>query len=102
MKIKKGDNVILLAGKDKGKTGKVLKTFPVDEKVIIDGLNMVKKHQRARKQGEKGQIISIPSLIHVSNVSIIDPKTKKPARIGYKIEDDKKIRISKKTGEKID
>jgi large subunit ribosomal protein L24 len=72
MKIKKGDNVIMLAGKDKGKKGKVLKAMPKEDKVIVEGLNIVKRHVRPRKQGKKGEILSIPSPVHVSNVKLAD------------------------------
>ena len=68
MKIKKGDNVIIIAGKDKGKKGKVIKALPKDSKVVVEGLNMTKKHQRARRQGEVGTIIDIAMPIHISNV----------------------------------
>jgi large subunit ribosomal protein L24 len=70
MTIKKNDNVIILTGKDKGKTGKVIKSFPRDNKVVIEGLNLVKKHQRPRKEGQKGQVIDQAMPIHVSNVAI--------------------------------
>ncbi len=100
MKIRKDDNVILLAGKDKGKKGKVLRVFPEKSKVIVEGLNMVKRHLRSRKEGKKGEIVSLPSPIHVSNVALVDAKNKS-IRVGYKIEGGKKIRISRKSGQKI-
>ena len=68
--IKKNDNVIILTGKDKGKTGKVIKSFPSDNKVVVEGLNLVKKHQRPRKEGQKGQVVDQAMPIHVSNVAI--------------------------------
>lgn len=101
MKIIKNDKVILLTGKDKGKTGKVIQVFPGDDKVIVEGLNMVKRHVRPRKEGKKGEIISVASPIHVSNVALIDPKDNKPTRVGYKMEGDKKIRVAKRSGQKI-
>lgn len=101
MRIKKGDNVIVIAGKDKGKKGKVSKAFPFDDKVVVEGLNMRKKHMRARKAGQKGQIIDFAVPIHVSNVALADPKTGKPTRIGIKIEGGKRIRIAKKSGQKV-
>lgn len=98
MKIKKGDNVIVITGKDKGSEGKVLRVFPEKSLVLVEGVNTKKKHQKARKSGAKGQVISFGAPLHVSNVAIKDPKSGKPSRIGYKIEDGKKVRISKKSG----
>lgn len=100
MKIHKNDNVIILTGKDKGKTGKVLRVLPEIEKVIVEGANIVKRHVKP-SNGKKGEIVSVPSPLHVSNVAAIDPKDKKATRVGYKIDGDKKIRISKRSGEKI-
>lgn len=103
MKIKKGDNVIVLAGKDKGKTGTVEKTFPQDQKVLVEGVNVLTKHQKNRRTRSVGQIIEKPAPIHVSNVALLEDK--KPVRVGYKIEgegkDAKKVRVSRKTGKKI-
>lgn len=101
MKIKKGDNVIVTTGRDKGKKGTVVKTFRDIDKVIVDGLNMRKKHQKPKRRGEKGQTIEIAMPMHVSNVMIVDPKGGKPTRVGYKVEDGKKIRIARKSGAKI-
>jgi len=101
MKLKKGDNVIIITGKDKGKKGKIVRVLPEKNKVVIEGLNMMKKSQRPRKSGEKGQIISIAMPIHASNVMIVDPKTGKGSRIGKKIIGDKKVRISKKSNQEI-
>lgn len=97
MKIKKDDNVIVISGKDKGKTGKVTKTLPSEHKVIISGVNMKKKHQKSIKKGQKGQIIEINSPINVSNIMIIDPKTGKRSRIGLRKKDGKLERYSKKS-----
>ena len=99
MKIKKNDKVIVIAGKDKGTKGKVLKTFSGTEKVVVEGVNVGKKHISYRNK--KGEIIEIPMPIHVSNVAIIDPKTDKPGRVGYVIEEGKKIRIAKQSGQKV-
>ncbi len=79
MSIKKGDNVKILAGKDRGKTGKIIKVLPKHGKVVVEGLNMVKKHVRPKKEGEKGEIVEIPASIHISNVrrTGADKKTKK-------------------------
>ena len=99
MKIKKGDNVIVIAGKDKGKTGKVEKTFAKEEKVIVEGVNVVTRHTKNRRARSQGQIIEKSAPVHVSNVAIVEGK--KPVRIGYKVEDGKKVRVSKKTGKTI-
>ncbi len=99
MKIKKGDNVILVAGKDKGKSGKVLSSFPKMERVLIEGINIQKKHQRARKSGEKGQILEKAMPVHVSNVMILEGG--KRARVGKKLIGEKFVRINKKTGKEI-
>jgi len=80
MKIKKGDKVIMIAGKDRGKTGTVVRALPSEDRVIIEGLNMVKRHKRAARGG-KGQIIEKPVSIHVSNVQVVDPKTGKGTRV---------------------
>lgn len=101
MKIRKNDKVIILAGKDKGKEGKVLRVFRDEDKVIVEGVNVAKKHQKSRLRDKKGEIVDKAMPIHVSNVALIDPKTKKATKIGYKLEDGKKIRISKKSGEAI-
>lgn len=96
MKIKKNDTIKMLAGKDSGKTGKVLRSFPVEEKIIVEGLNIVKKNRKPRKEGEKGQIVETPRKITVSNAMLICPKCGKATRIGYKITDADKVRICKK------
>jgi len=77
MKIKKGDNIIVLAGKDKGKKGKVVKAIHRDDRVVVEGINMRKKHQKARRSGQKGQIIEFPASLHVSNVKLTDTAKKK-------------------------
>ncbi|MEK7616262.1 MAG: 50S ribosomal protein L24 [Patescibacteria group bacterium] len=94
MNIRKGDNVIMLAGKDRGKTGKVLSVL--EGRVVIEGLNTIKKHQRAKKQGQKGQIITKERAVDRSNVQIVCPKCGKPTRIGHQVVGDRKIRICKK------
>lgn len=101
MKFKKGDNVIIITGKDKGKKGKIAHAFPKENKVVVEGLNMMKKSQRPRKSGEKGQIISIAMPIQVSNIMIVDPKTGKGSRIGKKVVGDKKVRIARKSNQEI-
>ena len=99
MKIKKGDNVIVIAGKDKGKTGKVLAAFPKDNSVIVEGINISKKHQRAQKSGAKGQVIDKTMPINVSNIVINDGG--KRARVGKKLIVGKFVRINRKTGKEI-
>ena len=101
MSIKVGDKVVVIAGSCKGSEGKVKKVLKNEDRIIIEGVNMVKKHQKGNGQ-ESGGIVEREASIHRSNVMIIDPKTKKPTRIGHSIENDKKVRISKKSGEKLD
>ncbi|TSC90660.1 MAG: large subunit ribosomal protein L24 [Parcubacteria group bacterium Gr01-1014_2] len=96
MKIKTGDNVIMLAGKNRGETGKVLRSLPKELKVVIEGLNLVKKHRRAKKQGQKGETISVSRPVEVSNVMLICRHCKKPARMGIRHENKKIMRICKK------
>ena len=100
MKIKKGDNIIVLSGKDRGKSGVVLRAFPKKDTVLVEGVHVVKKHQRARRRGQSGQIVELSVPIHVSNVAIKDEKGA-PSRVGYIMEDGKKVRIAKKSGTKI-
>lgn len=90
---------MVIAGKDKGKTGKVEKTFAKTDKVVVEGINVATKHQKNRRMRSQGQIIERPMPVHVSNVAVTE--NKKPVRIGYKVEDGKKVRVSKKTGKTI-
>ena len=103
MKIKKGDNVIMIAGKDKGKTGTVYKAFPKLDQVIIEGVNVVTRHQKNRRARSQGQIIEKSAPVHVSNVALLEGK--KPVRVGFQVEgtgkDAKKTRVSLKTGKSI-
>ena len=101
MKIRKGDNVQVLSGNDKGKTGEVLEIIPGTEKIIVKGINVRKKHVKARKQGEEGGIISVECAIHASKVNVVCPKCGKATRIGYSVEKDQKVRICKKCNTKI-
>jgi large subunit ribosomal protein L24 len=101
MKLKKGDNVIVLTGKDKGKKGKITKVVREEDLVVIDGLNMWKRHQRPRQRGQKGSITEVIKPIHASNVALLDPKNNKPTRVGHKMVSDKKIRVAKKSGMEI-
>ncbi len=101
MKIKKGDTVLIISGKNRGKKGKILQDFPKKGKVIVEGANLRKKHIRPRRAGEKGQIVEMPAPLHISNVKIICSKCRKATRIGYKILEEKKYRICKKCGQEI-
>lgn len=103
MKIKKGDSVIVLAGKDKGKTGTVLEATPKTEQVLVEGVNVKTKHQKNRRRLSQGQVIEKSAPIHVSNVAMLEGK--KPVRVGYKMEgegkDAKKVRISRQSGKTL-
>lgn len=102
MNLKTGDKVVVIAGKDKGKEGKITKIFHSENKVIVETVNMIKRHQKSN-DGNAGSIIEMEAPIHASNVMIIDPKTKKRSRIGHSIDKKgQKIRISKKSNESID
>jgi large subunit ribosomal protein L24 len=101
MKLKKGDNVLVISGKDKGRTGKIIRALPKELKVLVEGINMKKKHLRPKKEGEKGQIIQVPFPMDISNVKVICPKCGKAARVGYVIESKEKYRICKKCKQKI-
>ena len=101
MKLKKGDNVIIMTGKDKGKSGKITRILVKDEKVVVEGVNVFKKHQRPRTSDAKGQVLSISMPIHASNVMILDPKDGKPTRIGKKKVGDKMVRIARKSNQEI-
>ncbi len=101
-KIKKGDKVVVLAGKDRGKQGEVLKVLPKEDRVVVQGVNMVKRHQRAT-QFNAGGIQEKEAALHVSNVAHLDPKDGKPTRVGFKsLEDGRKVRYAKRSGEEID
>ena len=101
MRIKKGDNVQVLSGNDKGKTGEVLKVMPKEDKVVVKGVNIRKKHVKARRQGEESGIISVECAIPVSKVNVVCPKCGKATKVGYSIEKDEKVRICKKCGAKL-
>lgn len=96
MKIRKGDQVLIISGKDRGRKGKIIEAFPKEARIVVEEINLRKKHMKPRKEGEKGQIIQVPAPLDVSNVKLICSKCGKPARIGYKIERKKKYRICKK------
>ncbi len=89
--------MVVISGTDKGKSGKVTRSLPKQKSVIVEGINIRKKHQRPTRNRQKGQVVDKTFPIHISNVSLVDPKTNKPTRIGYKSEGGKKVRISKKS-----
>ena len=101
MRIKKDDTVIVITGKDKGKTGKVLRAMPKENRVVVEGVNMQTKHQKQTRT-EKAEIKHMEGPIDASNVMYYDTKAKAPVKIGYKIDGDKKVRINRKTGNVID
>ncbi|KRM68280.1 MULTISPECIES: 50S ribosomal protein L24 [Apilactobacillus] len=102
MFIKTGDKVRVISGKDKGKEGTVTKTIASKDRVVVEGINKVKKHQKASQANPQGGIQEVEAPIHVSNVMLIDPSNNEPTRVGFKVEDGKKVRISKKTNKSID
>ena len=102
MKIRKGDNVIVIAGKDKGKSGVVAHAYPKESMVLIEGINSKKRHQKPRKGGQKGQIVEKSMPIHVSNIMIKDPKGNKGSRISIKRDENKRVRIATKSGSVIE
>ena len=100
-KIRKGDNVVVLAGKDKGRTGQVLRVMPKDDKAIVSGINIVIRHQR-QSQTQEGGLIRKEAPIHLSNIAVADPKDgKTPTRVGFEVRDGKKVRVAKRSGEVI-
>jgi len=103
MNIKKGDTVVVIAGKDKGKKGKVLKVLPKENRVVVEGVNKVKKHQKPSRTAPQGGILTVEAALHISNVMLWDKKADRPTRIGKQIlKTGEKVRISKKTGETLD
>jgi len=101
LKIKKGDKVVVISGSDKGKTGEVLRSLPSENRVVVQGVNLVKRHTRASATSQGG-IIEKEATIHVSNVAHVDPKDNKPTRVGFKLVDDRKVRVAKRSGEQLD
>jgi large subunit ribosomal protein L24 len=102
LKIKKGDNVVVISGRDKGRTGEVLRVFPTERRVIVQGVNVAKRHTKPR-MGEPGGIVEKELALHISNIAHVDPTSGKPTRIGYKVLDDgRKVRIARRSGEVID
>ena len=100
-RIKKGDKVVVIAGKDKGRTGEVVSVMPKEDRAVVSGINVVRRHQRQTQTTEAG-IVTKEAPIHLSNLQIADPKDGKPTRVGFKVEGDKKVRYAKRSGEVID
>ncbi|MCK9446820.1 50S ribosomal protein L24 [bacterium] len=101
MKIKTNDQVLIIAGNDKGKKGKVLKSIPDKSRIIVEGIALVKKHVKPKKSGQKGQVVTAPRSINISNVELVCSKCGKATRVGYEIVERKKYRVCKKCGAKI-
>nr|BAM71024.1 50S ribosomal protein L24 [Chelatococcus sp. BSN60] len=101
-KIKKGDKVVVLTGRDRGKTGEVIQVLPKDERALVRGVNVVKRHQR-QTQSQEGGIVNKEASLHLSNLAVADPKDGKPTRVGFKVLDDgRKVRFAKRSGDLID
>lgn len=101
MKIKKNDTVLIISGKDKGKQGKVLKVLPKEGKIMIEGVNLVKKHRRPKTEKEQGQVVEIPKPIDASNAKLVCPKCNQSSRVGYKMTEQDKFRVCKKCGQEV-
>jgi large subunit ribosomal protein L24 len=105
MKIKKGDKVVVIAGKDRGREGVVIAVRPDSQRVLVQGVNLIRKNTKVNYQGQRGAkeggIVTQEALIHVSNVALIDPESKRPARAGYRTDGDKKVRVSRASGKDI-
>ena len=101
LKIKKGDKVVILSGKDKGKHGEVTKSFPKDGKVIVSGVNVATRHRKPTQTEPQGGLVRTEAPLHVSKVAIEDPKTGKPTRVRFEVQDGKKVRVAVKSGETI-
>ena len=100
-KIKKGDSVVVLSGKDKGRTGTVSQVLPKDGKVVVEGVNIVARHRKPSQQNPQGGIDRFPAPMHISKVAVADPKTGKPTRVRFEVKDGKKVRVAVKSGETI-
>lgn len=101
MKLRKGDEVEIIAGKDRGKRGKVLRVLPSEEKIVVEGVNVLKKHRKARGDGKPGERVETEFPIHVSNAMLVCPETGKRTRVGYAVEGDTKVRISRRSGKAL-
>jgi large subunit ribosomal protein L24 len=100
-KVKKGDKVVVITGRDKGKSGEILEVLRAQNRVIVQGVNMAQRHQKQSMQQEGG-IVQKELAIHVSNVALIDPKTDKHTRVGYKMDGERKVRVARRSGEALD
>ena len=101
MKVKKGDNVVVISGRDKGKSGEVLRVFPAESRLVVQGIHIARRHTR-QSMGNPGGIVEKELTIHVSNVAHIDPSSGKPTRVGYKSIDGRKVRFARRSGEMLD
>ena len=101
-KIKKGDSVVVLSGKDKGKTGTVTKVLPKDGKIVVEGVNMITRHRKPSQANPQGGIDRLEAPMHIAKVAVADPKDGKPTRVRFEEKDGKKVRVAVKSGEKID
>jgi len=101
LKVKKGDKVVVITGRDKGKSGEILEVLRAENRVVVQGVNMAQRHQKQTMQQEGG-IVQKELPIHVSNVALIDPKTEKPTRVGYRMDGERKIRFARRSGEALD
>jgi large subunit ribosomal protein L24 len=101
LKVKKGDKVVVITGRDKGKSGEILKVLREENRVIVQGVNLAKRHQK-QSMSQEGGIVQKELAIHVSNVALLDPKSDKPTRVGYKMDGERKIRIARRSGEALD
>ncbi len=101
-RVKKGDEVMCIAGKDRGRTGTVLEVFPLKDRVLVEGINIMKRHTKARPPEEPGGIIEKPASVHLSNVMPLDPSDKKPCRVRIEDRDGKRVRVSTRTGKALD
>jgi len=101
LKVKKGDKVVVITGRDKGKSGEILKVLREENRVVVQGVNLAQRHQKQSMQQEGG-IVQKELTIHVSNVALIDPKSEKPTRVGYKMDGERKVRVARRSGEALD
>jgi large subunit ribosomal protein L24 len=101
LKVKKGDKVVVITGRDKGKSGEIVKVLREENRVIVQGVNLAKRHQK-QSMSQEGGIVQKELAIHVSNVALLDPKSDKPTRVGYKMDGERKIRIARRSGEALD
>ena len=101
LKVKKGDKVVVITGRDKGKSGEILEVLRAENRVIVQGVNMAQRHQK-QSMNQEGGIVQKELAIHVSNVALIDPKTEKPTRVGYKMDGERKVRVARRSGEALD